>query len=260
MNDIINHSDRAYDWRMVLLNAVRYADPFFPRRICISVTDWCNRKCSYCPVGVFGTKKGMISDKVFQKFAERLAEIRWNGWASLGGYAEPASVKNLDEYVRTIKATCPTCLPVVWTNGDYLTPDFTRRLLAAGTHLFIVSRHKPFSEAWDKKILECVDVAGKRMTVRGLPDWAIINQGGLTNVPFPPKKWCHLPSNSLEIGSDGTVLMCDADFKREQPRGNIMDQSIREIWYNWEFTRRRFKLLLGKPETGACRRCMAGKS
>lgn len=25
MNDIINHSDRAYDWRMVLLNAVRYA-------------------------------------------------------------------------------------------------------------------------------------------------------------------------------------------------------------------------------------------
>jgi len=56
MNDIINHSDRAYDWRMVLLNAVRYADPFFPRRICISVTDWCNRKCSWRVPAVHGGK------------------------------------------------------------------------------------------------------------------------------------------------------------------------------------------------------------
>lgn len=55
-------------------------------------------------------------------------------------------------------------------------------------------------------------------------------------------------------------LTKDDDFKREQPRGNIMTQSIREIWYNREYTRRRFKLLLGVTETAACKRCMAGKA
>lgn len=258
--NIINLNERSYDWRMLLSNSMRYGRPLFPRRICITVTDWCNRKCSYCPVGEFGTKRGTIKDSVFDVFVRRLAEIKWNGMASLGGYDEPASHPGIVDLVERLSAGCKTCKPVLWTNGDYLTPELTRKLLAAGLWHFIVTRHEPYTENWDRKILACAGAAGKRMTVRTLPGWAIINQGGLMpDIPFARKHWCHLPSNSLEITIDGVVRMCDADFKLEQPQGNIHHQSLMQVWNGKDYFRKRLKLLFGVAESDACKRCMAGK-
>jgi len=259
VRDVLNIDERRYDWGMVASNTLRHGDPTFPRRICIALSKWCNRRCPYCPVGVFGASKVMVSDEVFDAFVTRLAEIKWNGWASIGGYSEPTAVNHLADYVRKLKAGCPTCLPVVYSNGDYLTPDVVLSLRNAGLHHLIVTRHKPYSLSWDTRMESCLSVADSQITVRNLKDSDLVNQGGLTDVPYAPFKRCALPSNSLEFTTEGIALMCCADYKVEQPKGNLMENSIRQIWYDRSYFRQRLKLLAGLPETPLCKRCMAGK-
>lgn len=70
-------------------------------------------------------------------------------------------------------------------------------------------------------------------------------------------KRCARPFRELSIRYDGFVAICCNDFRGEYPIGNIMDQSIEDIWYSKRFEAARILLYAGQRSFKPCLGCNA---
>lgn len=70
-------------------------------------------------------------------------------------------------------------------------------------------------------------------------------------------KRCARPFRELSIRYDGSVAICCNDFRGEYPIGNIMEQSIEEIWYSKRFEAARILLYAGQRSFKPCLGCNA---
>ena len=59
---------------------------------------------------------------------------------------------------------------------------------------------------------------------------------------LPMRKGCLKPFRELFIGTQGEVLICDFDYKRELILGNINDTHMRSIWSSKEFNFLRYRI------------------
>lgn len=70
-------------------------------------------------------------------------------------------------------------------------------------------------------------------------------------------KRCARPFRELSIRYDGSVAICCNDFRGEYPIGNIMEQSIEDIWYSKRFEAARILLYAGQRSFKPCLGCNA---
>lgn len=70
-------------------------------------------------------------------------------------------------------------------------------------------------------------------------------------------KRCARPFRELAIRYDGSVSICCNDFRGEYPIGNIMEQSIEDIWYSKRFEAARILLYAGERSFKPCYGCNA---
>lgn len=70
-------------------------------------------------------------------------------------------------------------------------------------------------------------------------------------------KRCARPFRELAIRYDGSVAICCNDFRGEYPIGNIMEQSIEDIWYSKRFEAARILLYAGERSFKPCYGCNA---
>lgn len=70
-------------------------------------------------------------------------------------------------------------------------------------------------------------------------------------------KRCARPFRELSIRYDGSVALCCNDFRGEYPIGNIMEESIEEIWYSKRFEAARILLYDGQRSFKPCEGCNA---
>lgn len=71
------------------------------------------------------------------------------------------------------------------------------------------------------------------------------------------EKRCARPFRELAIRYDGSVAICCNDFRGEYPIGNIMEQSIEDIWYSKRFEAARILLYAGERSFKPCYGCNA---
>lgn len=70
-------------------------------------------------------------------------------------------------------------------------------------------------------------------------------------------KRCARPFRELSFRYDGSVAICCNDFRGEYPIGNIMEQSIEDIWYSKRFEAARILLYAGQRSFKPCLGCNA---
>lgn len=72
-----------------------------------------------------------------------------------------------------------------------------------------------------------------------------------------PRKYCGYPSQRLVIASSGLVYPCCLDLHESMPVGNILNQSILDIWHGDAIGKIREQLKTNDPSkmTGTCRNC-----
>lgn len=70
-------------------------------------------------------------------------------------------------------------------------------------------------------------------------------------------KRCARPFRELAIRYDGSVAICCNDFRGEYPIGNIIEQSIEDIWYSKRFEAARILLYAGERSFKPCYGCNA---
>lgn len=66
-------------------------------------------------------------------------------------------------------------------------------------------------------------------------------------------QYCEFPWTSLSVMVDGTVVPCTQDFNCEMPIGNVMDNSLEEIWNSEKYKELRMMHIRGKfPKNYRC--------
>jgi 2-deoxy-scyllo-inosamine dehydrogenase (SAM-dependent) len=214
----------------------------------------CNRKCSYCPVSVLPTPNvpPLIDSTVLSRLIDELARIDYAGLMALHFYGEPLLHPNLSEIVELVKRVLPKARQILYTNGDLLTDDIFETLIEKGVTRFITTSH-------DRRQIP----EREKQVVLFPEDLELTNRGGIMSclgsmpkLDEPLDIPCYAPSSILIVTIVGDVILCCEDARRTQVMGNIMNDSIENIWFSEGFESIRQQLINGnRRATPICTLC-----
>ena len=237
----------------MLMRRDRDAAPEWFEVVELEVNSMCNRSCDYCPVSVLPDVPPvpkMMPDEVLERALEELVHIGFAGRVSYHFYNEPLARKDLERIVRRVRTALPDAFQLLYTNGDLLTDERQAALIDAGLDHTLVTRHEagPYPERPDQ-------------TVQWAHELVLSNRAGIVvdvaHLERSCEQPCFAPTDMCIIGSNGDVLMCCDDANRTQVFGNLLRESLEEIWFSERFVRVRNLLQEGRraEASGACARC-----
>ena len=151
-------------------------------KLVIEPTNFCNRACFFCGAAQSITKmhRGYMEWDLFIQLADEAEKIRPSS-VSLHAHGEPLLHPRIAEMVKEL--TKRGLVTEIVTNGDFLTPDLSRKLLNAGLNRLVIShpaispenwqacRDEPFIPQIDERIMEAVKIwqgVENRITLRCL--------------------------------------------------------------------------------------------
>jgi MoaA/NifB/PqqE/SkfB family radical SAM enzyme len=127
--------------------------PDFPRTLQIQTFTGCNADCIFCPYGETYTTqpKGRMSVDLYRRIVDEAAAHKVR---RISPYLmnEPLMDRDLFDRVRYINERIPDAKVVVTSNGHFLTPEITDRILATngGIHKLYVSFQGIDKESYEK--------------------------------------------------------------------------------------------------------------
>ena len=90
-----------------------------------------------------------------------------------------------------------------------------------------------------------------------IDDFTILSGSGNIEVNNNVHKVCYYPSYQFLIDWNGDIFLCPQDWQRRITMGNMMQQTIYEIWMGKIFEKYRKNLLEGKRVMSPCSLCNA---
>ncbi len=240
-----------------------------PTWVELSLIDVCNRKCSFCPKAdekVAPDTFQKMTRKIIDEIHDQLLEIHFNGTISLCGYGEPLLHKDISYIVKKLSNVSKV---EVITNGDVLTPKRLQELYISDVSKVLVSMYdgpeqiKKFNEMTKKaNVPEDLIILRDRWYDQH-NDFGVklTNRAGTINTGEQEEigKYvnCFYPTYQFLIDWNGNVYLCPQDWQRKVSMGNIMQETIFEIWNGKTITSYRKNLLSGKRCSGPCKSCNA---
>ena len=205
----------------------------------IETSSLCNRSCSYCPNSDLGYEKGNMTMETFERVLYWTALLNPQGqpngerWLHLHGIGEPLLNPDIVEMVAKANEIRPTGFS---TNGDALTEDLLKELVAAHVAYICISAH-------DAEVAEAGEALLKKYAfVHGLPPrpdvpWYMIQKkfndnwaGQVDRENTSHKYHCsHLQSGGAMILWDGRIVTCCVDAQADPVLGSVYDDEIWQI-------------------------------
>jgi radical SAM protein with 4Fe4S-binding SPASM domain len=172
MNDVVKNT-------LLFLNGSLHS-PL--EKLVIEPTNFCNRACFFCGAAqsIAKIRRGFMEWDLFIQLAEEAEKIRPVS-VSLHAHGEPLLHPHIAEMVEELSKR--DLVTEIVTNGDFLTPELSRKLLDAGLHRLVIShpaispenwqicRNEPFSPQIDERIREAIRIwqgTENRVTLRCL--------------------------------------------------------------------------------------------
>ena len=235
----------------------------------VGMFDWCNRRCSYCPVSAHPgqhSKNGdtILSQSVWDRLVDNLAEMNFSGRVSPHHYNEPLLRYELvKERLLELRAKVPKCKIVLYTNGDLLPKYFTGLIGVCDT--IIVSLHEGRR---NKELLGLLNSRELNRYFRveikniGSSEYGLLDR---TNAISPQRIWhpttCpnyDFGRNTLVINPRGQVVNCIQDHDADKVWGDLSSQSVQKIWGSKEYAvfRERMRTNDSLGFLGMCYSCL----
>ena len=246
-----------------------YKDLPKPTWVELSLIDVCNRKCEFCPKSdedvapdTYKSMNRIIIDKIH----DQLAEIKFSGIVSLCGYGEPLLHKDINYIVKKLSNVAKV---EIITNGDVLTSKILQELYLSNASKVLVSMYDgPEQIEKFKEIARQANVPDEIFVLRDRwydeqNDFGVklTNRAGTIKVgkqeDISKNKYCYYPTYQFLIDWNGNVFLCPQDWQRRVTMGNMMQESISEIWSGKILSNYRKNLLLGKRCSNPCTKCNA---
>ena len=240
-----------------------------PTWVELSLIDVCNRKCIFCPKSnpkVAPDTHQRMSRKIIDKIHDQLKEIEFNGTISLCGYGEPLLHKDIAYIVK--KLSNISTVEII-TNGDVLSPKNLQELYISNVSKVLVSMYDgPEQIEKFKEMTKKANVPEDMVILRDrwydkYNDFGVklTNRAGTVSVGEQEKtgkyKNCFYPTYQFLIDWNGDVFLCPQDWQRRVSMGNMMQQTIFEIWTGKILTDFRKNLLKGNRCNNPCETCNA---
>jgi radical SAM protein with 4Fe4S-binding SPASM domain len=235
----------------------------------ISLTELCNRTCSFCPradADEYPNQNLHASNTMIRRIADELKQIDYKGGVVFCGYGEPLLHPDL---INLCRAFGPKTRLEIVTNGDRLTSELVQDLQAASVDYLVVSMYDgPHQIEHFKKIFAEAGVDDEFFILRdrwhseedefGLK---LTNRAGTVHVGDQPKvdktKPCYYPHYSLAIDWNGDALLCVQDWNKKIKFGNVHDATLLEIWRSPQLHKYRTALGQGQRNLPPCNQCNA---
>lgn len=224
----------------------------------IEISTYCNRRCYYCPNAENQTPEEFMSREVFERTIQDLRSIDYRGAITYQFYGEPLLDSRLVEFVRYTRENLPKAMFIkVISNGDYLTIDLFEQLIAAGMTEVSITIHDRDPGRMTAMLAPMIEKHPRNIRVTSIHgSRTLSNRGGAVKiVDEAPKRRCVFSRNAV-VDRDGNVLLCCNDYFRAHKYGNVMEESILEIWKKADFRKARRTARRGKPVLGICRDCL----
>jgi len=240
-----------------------------PTWIELSLIDVCNRTCSFCPKSdpkVAPDTYQKMSRLLINRLSSELKKIKYRGSIALCGYGEPLLHKDI-LYI-TKKLSEAASVEIV-TNGDVLTSKMLKNLYLAKVSRVLISMYDgPEQIKKFKKVIKKSKVPSDSIILRDR--WydkdnnfgvKLTNRTGTikigNQVSNSTHTTCYYPSYQFLIDWNGDVFLCPQDWQRRMSMGNMMQESIFNIWSGKIMSKYRKELLKGKRNLSPCNSCNA---
>tara|TARA_B100001250_G_C19814876_1_gene797790 strand:+ start:4826 stop:5692 length:867 start_codon:yes stop_codon:yes gene_type:complete len=240
-----------------------------PTWIELSLIDVCNRSCSFCPKSdpaIAPDTYQKMSKVLIDKLASDLKKIKYNGAIALCGYGEPLLHK---EILYITKKLSEVSSVEIVTNGDVLNSKMLKNLYKSNVSRVLISMYDgPEQIKKFKKIIKDSKVPDELIILRDR--WydkdnnfgvKLTNRTGTikigNQVDNSIHTTCFYPSYQFLIDWNGDVFLCPQDWQRRVTMGNMMQDSIFNIWKGKIFDKYRKTLLKGKRSLNPCNSCNA---
>ena len=240
-----------------------------PTWVELSLIDVCNRKCSFCPKvddKVAPDTFQKMNRKIIDEIHDQLLEIHYVGKIALCGYGEPLLHKDINYIVKKLSNVCKVELV---TNGDVLSAKKLQDLYISDVSKVLISMYDgPEQIEKFKKMTVNANVPEDMVILRDRwhdkhNDFGVklTNRAGTVFAGDQEKvgkyKNCYYPAYQFLIDWDGNVYLCPQDWQRKNSMGNIMQETVFQIWKGKTLTNYRKNLLSGKRCSNPCKSCNA---
>ena len=240
-----------------------------PTWVELSLIDVCNRKCTFCPKAdekVAPDTFQKMTRKIIDEIHDQLLEIHFDGTISLCGYGEPLLHNDITYIVKKLSNVSRV---EIITNGDVLSPKRLQELYLSNVSKVLVSMYDgPEQIEKFNKMTKKANVPEDIIILRDrwydkYNDFGVklTNRAGTIDTGDQEKvgkyKNCYYPSYQLLVDWNGNVYLCPQDWQRKVSMGNIMQETILEIWTGKILTAYRKNLISGKRCSGPCKSCNA---
>ena len=240
-----------------------------PTWVELSLIDVCNRKCSFCPKSdesVAPDTFQQMSRKIVKKIYDDLLEINFKGAIALCGYGEPMLHKDINWIVEKLSNVATV---EIITNGDVLNSKNLQDLYLAKASKILVSMYDgPEQIQKFKELGKKANIPEEILILRDRwygdsKDFGVklTNRAGTIKTgdqpPVLQNEKCFYPTYQFLIDWNGDVFLCPQDWQRRVTMGNVMQQSIFEIWNGKILTKFRKNLLNGNRDKMPCNKCNA---
>jgi len=222
----------------------------------IETTGYCNRKCYFC---FFHDrfpkrKQGIMEETTYKNIIDELSKINFCGRLSPHSYGEPLLDKRLPALMEYTKKKLPNCYTQIMTNGDFLTAQLFKQLIAKGVDHFIITNYDDEEKAFLTFISEHCPW---HVRVRSYKDFITVDRAGkILNRKSQLHEPCLRPSSQLVINWKGDVILCCNDFYGEYVMGNVNDGNLLDIWNSAKFDYYRNNLIKGQRSSiPICHHC-----
>lgn len=199
----------------------------------IETTDWCNRKCSFCPNSLIDKEPEFMPLGMYTDILSQLAEHKYDGRICLYQRGEPLLDERLVDLTAMARKTVPSCYLYISTNGDHLTRKLAYKLIHAGMNAIEVSHYDGLRKDLvnDTSHL-CAHVYHvDKNPSNGTGHW--FNRAGLVDVPMTmgtmDGNCCWWIFKKAGISCRGDYVLCCADWFPGK-FGNIRDHTLLELW------------------------------
>jgi radical SAM protein with 4Fe4S-binding SPASM domain len=228
----------------------------------IEINHHCNLACDYCPnSNSKRISQGNMSIENFLIILNQLKDINYNGRISYHFYNEPLLHPQLEEFIFLSKKILPNTRSEIFTNGILLNEAKFHSLRLAGTDKFTVTQHQGISNlAFNQTLQKLNEEEKKIIKYYDHSELTYSNRGGLVNygkkLTEPSKRTCLIPTCSLVVTVNGSIVACYEDYKEKNIMGNIFQEHIKDIWNKPKYQQFREDLKQGlRYKYEVCKTC-----
>lgn len=234
----------------------------------INTTELCNRTCVFCPrhdPEMFPNRNLHMTAQGANIIAKKLKEIDYFGTIAISGFGENLLNPEIVGIIEAFRDNNPKAFIECNTNGDPLTEEKIKLLLDAGLDCLNINLYDG-PEQIEKLNIILKNIPEEKYKFRA--HWKTEDYGIIYNNRSGLVKWlkrnelkdvknlpCYYPFYKLFIDWNGDVLFCANDWGRTKVIGNLLQQSVYDVWMSKEMKKVRMNLTNGNRNFKPCESC-----